>query len=147
MQPSETQNFGIEDQPALGEIKVNHSVIASIVRLAATQVKGVSGVGGGLRDGMAELLAIRESDRGVKIQEEESGNYRIELRVVITYGAEIGRTAFDVQMAVREQVSHMTGKNVNRVDVIIDGVKLPQPDKVASNESARDDWPHMPATD
>lgn len=146
MQPSETPNYGIEDQPALGEIKVNHSVIASIVRLAATQVKGVSGVGGSLLDGMAELFSKRESDRGVKIQEDESGNYTIEIRVIITYGAEIGRTAFEVQMAVREQVSHMTGKNVNRVDVIIDGVKLPNTEK-SSAEPARDEWPHMPATD
>lgn len=146
MQPLDTQNYGIEDQPALGEIKVNHSVIASIVRLAASQVKGVSGVGGGLLDGMAELFSKRESDRGVKIQEDEGGSYTIEVRVIITYGAEIGRTAFDVQLAVREQVSHMTGKSVKRVDVIIDGVKLPSSEK-SSAEPAREEWPHMPATD
>lgn len=146
MQPLESQNYGIEDQPALGDIKVNHSVIASIVRLAASQVKGVGGVGGGLLDGMAEMFSKRESDRGVKIQEDESGNYTIEIRVVITYGAEIGRTAYEVQMAVREQVGHMTGKGVHRVNVIIDGVKLPAAEKPAA-EAGREEWPHMPSTD
>lgn len=146
MQPLDSQNYGIEDQPALGEIKVNHSVIASIVRLAATQVKGVSGVGGSLIDGMAEMFSKRESDRGVKIFEDDAGNYTIEVRLVITFGAEIGRTAFDVQLAVREQVTHMTGKGVHRVNVIIDGVKLPNSEK-APSASSPEEWPHAPATD
>ena len=60
-----------DDQPELGEIKINHNVVASIVRLAALQIPGVAGVGGGLVDGISELFAKRrESDhRGVKVTE------------------------------------------------------------------------------
>lgn len=139
----ETPNYGLEDQPSLGEIKISHSVIASIVRLAALQVNGVSGVGGGFVDGIAEMFSKKESDRGVRIEEDETGNYTVELRLVITYGAEIGKTAFDVQMAVREQVTHMTGKPVKRVDVVIEGVKTPAAIAPAPDE----DWPHAPSTD
>lgn len=142
-QNTETHNYGIEDQPSLGDIKISHSVIASIVRLAALHVSGVSGVGGGIVDGIAEMFSKKESDRGVRIEEDETGSYTIELRVVITYGAEIGKTAFDVQMAVREQVTHMTGKPVKRVDVVIDGVKTP----VTASKRSEDDWPHAPSTD
>ena len=140
MPPPDSQNYGGEDQPTLGDIKVSHSVIASIVRLAALQVKGVGGVGGGLIDGVAEFFARGESDRGVKIEEDESGTYIVEIRLVITYGAEIGKTAFDVQLAVRDQVVNMTGKNVSRVDVIIDGVKLPSSTSPAP-EAREQDWP------
>jgi uncharacterized alkaline shock family protein YloU len=147
MPPPEPPNSGTEDQSSLGEIKVSHSVIAGIVRLAALQVKGVGGVGGGLLDGMAEFFSKGESDRGVKIDEDETGTYAIEVRLVITYGAEIGRTAFDVQLAVRNQVANMTGKNVRRVDVIIDGVKLP-PSAQPTSDARESDWPHIPhATD
>lgn len=143
MQNFETPNYGIEDQPSLGEIKISHSVIASIVRLATLHVGGVSGVGGSFVDGIAEMFSKKESDRGVRIEEDEAGNYAIEVRVVITYGAEIGKTAFDVQMAVREQVAHMTGKPVKRVDVVIEGVKTP----AAMGTRSDDDWPQAPLTD
>ncbi len=143
MQNTETPDYGIEDQPSLGEIKISHSVIASIVRLATLHVSGVSGVGGSFVDGIAEMFSKKESDRGVRIEEDEAGNYTIGVRVVITYGAEIGKTAFDVQMAVREQVAHMTGKPVKRVDVVIEGVKTPASVKARTD----DDWPHAPSTD
>lgn len=144
MQHAEPTNYGLEDQPSLGEIKINHSVIASIVRLAALRVPGVSGVGTSFVDGIAELFSKRESDRGVKIDEDEHGNYVIEVRVVILYGTEIGKTAYQVQMAVREQVTHMTGKSVARVDVVIDGVKQPSEEKPATDD---EEWPNIPATD
>jgi len=136
----------IDDQPELGEIKINHTVVASIVRLAALQIKGVAAVGGGLVDGISELFVKRESDsRGVKVEEDASESYAIELRIAVLYGTEIGRTAYDVQMAVRRQVMAMTGKGVNRVDVIIEGVRLPSDSSPA--ERTDDVWPEAPATD
>lgn len=136
-----------DDQPELGEIKINHNVVASIVRLAALQISGVAAVGGGLVDGISELFAKRrESDhRGVRVTETDEDTYAIELRVVINYGSEIGKTAYEVQMAVRKQVIAMTGKNVAKVDVIIEGVRLPG-DQSAQDKSD-DLWPDAPATD
>ena len=137
-----------DDQPELGDIKINHNVVASIVRLAALQITGVAGVGGGIVDGISELFAKRrESDhRGVRVNETDDETYAIELRIVINYGAEIGKTAYDVQVAVRKQVIAMTGKNVAKVDVIIEGVRLPG-DLASNREKADDLWPEAPAID
>jgi uncharacterized alkaline shock family protein YloU len=137
-----------DDQPELGDIKINHSVVASIVRLAALQVPGIVGVGGGIVDGLSELFSKRrESDhRGVRVSETDTDTYAIELRVIIKYGAEIGKTAYDVQVAVRKQVIAMTEKNVSKVDVIIEGVRLPG-EQAERSEKAEDVWPDAPATD
>ena len=136
----------IDDQPELGEIKINHTVVASIVRLAALQIKGVAAVGGGLVDGISELFSKREADaRGVRVTETSSDAYAIELRIAILYGTEIGRTAYDVQLAVRKQVMAMTGKDVAKVDVIIEGVRLPSDS--SGSERSDDIWPDAPATD
>ena len=145
-EPSNTSRF--DDQPELGDIKINHNVVASIVRLAALQISGVAGVGGGIVDGISELFAKRrESDhRGVKVTETDEETYAIELRIVINYGSEIGKTAYDVQIAVRKQVIAMTGKNVAKVDVIIEGVRLPG-DVASAQEKADDLWTDAPATD
>lgn len=137
-----------DDQPELGEIKINHTVVASIVRLAALQISGVAGVGGGIVDGISELFSKRrESDhRGVRVSETDDDAYSIELRVVINYGSEIGKTAYEVQLAVRKQVIAMTGKNVAKVDVIVEGVRLPG-DLSATEDKGNDLWPEAPATD
>lgn len=136
-----------DDQPELGDIKINHDVVASIVRLAALQVSGVAGVGGGFVDGVSELFSKREADkRGVKVTEDQHDNYSIEVRLVIVYGAEIGKTAYDVQAAVRKQVIAMTGKGVSRVDVIVEGVRLPA-DAAPRGDKPDDLWPDIVASD
>ncbi|MCU0793203.1 MAG: Asp23/Gls24 family envelope stress response protein [Opitutaceae bacterium] len=142
--PTPTTRY--DDQPTLGDIKINHTVVASIVRLAALRVPGVAGVGGGIVDGISELFAKRESDhRGVKVTEDAEDAYYIELRLVVAYGAEIGKTAYEVQIAVRKQVTAMTGKDVRKVDVIIEGVRLPADQPASANDD--DAWPDLPATD
>ncbi|MDR1279759.1 MAG: Asp23/Gls24 family envelope stress response protein, partial [Opitutaceae bacterium] len=127
MQPTDfTPPASVDDQPELGDIKINHTVIASIVRLASLQVPGVAGVGGGIVDGITEIFAKREADhRGVRVAENSEGAYVIEVRLIIAYGSEIGKTAYDVQLAVRKQIIAMTGQDVAKVDVIIEGVRLP----------------------
>jgi uncharacterized alkaline shock family protein YloU len=136
----------VDDQPELGDIKINHAVVASIVRLAALQVKGVASVGGGLVDGLSELFSKRESDaRGVRVIEDANEAYSIELRIAVFYGTEIGRTAYEVQLSVRRQVIAMTGKGVSKVDVIIEGVRLPN--EAAAPERTDDVWPESPAAE
>jgi uncharacterized alkaline shock family protein YloU len=103
-------------------------------------------VGAGLVDGIADLFSKRESDRGVKITEDPEGNYSIEIRVVMAFGTELAKTAYQVQMAVRKQLTAMTGKGVRRVDVTIEGIKLVAEDKAAPAESD-DLWPEVPGTD
>ena len=138
-----------DEQPSLGEIKINHTVVAGIVRLAAQRIAGVAGVGGGIVDGISELFAKKDFDhRGVRVTEDAEDHYYIELRLIIAFGAEIGKTAYDVQVAVRNQVTAMTGKGVRKVDVIIEGVRLP-PDPSGAAASDRHDevWPEVSATD
>lgn len=116
-----------EEPNTLGQIQINHSVIKSIVRLATLEVSGVCNVGIGFVDhlgGIGEIFSKKESDRGVKVTEDANGNYEIEIRVVMAYGTDLAKTAQDVQMAVRNQVHNMTGNQVAKVDIIIDGVRM-----------------------
>jgi uncharacterized alkaline shock family protein YloU len=137
-----------DDQPELGEIKINHDVVASIVRLAAQQVRGVASVGGGLADGFSELFSKRETDkRGVKVAEDATGSYAVEVRLAIVYGSEIGKTAYDVQMAVRKQIMAMTDKSVSRVDVIVEGVRLPTAGSSTTGDRPDDLWTGIMTTD
>lgn len=123
-----------EDSNTLGDIRINHSVVASIVRLAALEVSGVAAVGGGFVDGIAEIFSKKGDERGVRVEEDEVGDYRIEIRVILSFGVELAATASQVQQRIAEQIEKMTSKNVARVDVVIDGVRTEEEVK------ERDDW-------
>jgi uncharacterized alkaline shock family protein YloU len=147
MPTSDYSNDPADEQPTIGRIEVNNSVVASIVRLAALQVKGVCGVGVGFVDDIADMFSKRESDRGVKVSDDDTGAYAIELRIVVAFGAEIARVAYQVQMLVREQVEKMTGNRVKRVDVFIEGVKVVTAEPADSAEEETDLWRETPHTD
>lgn len=106
-----------------GDIKINLAVVAGIVRLAAQRVKGVHSVGGGFVEGIAEMFSKKDSERGVKVTENENGNYDIEVKVNLLFGAELVKVGEDIQQTIAESVLQMTRKHVDRIDVIIDGVR------------------------
>ena len=113
----------------LGNIQINHEVVASIVAIAAREVPGVAGLtGGSFREDLKGFLGgKRETGMGVTVNEDEHGRYEITLRIVVNYGLQLARIAQDVQLAVRQQVEVMTGKLAYRVHVIVDGIRQPEP--------------------
>lgn len=127
-----------EENTALGDIKINHSVVASIVRLAALEVEGVHSVGGGFVEGLTEMFSKKDSDRGVRVSENEAGDYLIELRVTLLFGHELAKVGSNIQQNVMQQVARMTLKNVERVDVIIDGVRMKQQKENSVEDSSVD---------
>lgn len=140
MNPPEIQENATDDQNSLGRIRINHSVIRSIVRLAALEVEGVCSIATGFVDqlgGISEIFSKKESDRGVKVQEDDEQNYNIEIRLILAYGCDIPKTATDVQVAVRNRIAAMIGQNVVKVDVIVDGIRQKDPPKP---EKEAKDW-------
>ncbi len=130
-----------EESNTLGDIRINHSVVASIVRLAALEVSGVAAVGGGFVDGIAEIFSKKGDERGVRVEEDEVGDYRIEIRVILRFGVELAAVATEIQQRIAEQVEKMTSKSVARVNVIIDGVRTDEP------KTDEDEWGDEPHTD
>ena len=129
-----------EASNTLGDIRINHSVVASIVRLAALEVSGVAAVGGGFVDGIAEIFSKKGDERGVRVEEDEVGDYRIEIRVILRFGCELATVATEIQERIAEQVEKMTSKSIARVNVIIDGVRTE--DEKAEEDEWGDD-PHI----
>ena len=74
-------------------------------------------------EGLTEIFSKKDSDRGVRVSENEGGEYVIEVRVILLFGYELAMVGANVQRNVAKQVTRMTMKQVDRVDVIIDGVR------------------------
>jgi uncharacterized alkaline shock family protein YloU len=113
-----------EESGNLGTIRINHSVVAGIVRLATQSVKGVINVGGaGVVEGLTDFFAKKESERGVSVSENEDGTYKIEVRVVLKFGVDLAKTGSIIQEAIRDQIFSMTGNHASVIDVVIDDIK------------------------
>lgn len=127
-----------EDSNTLGEIHINHSVVASIVRLAALEVPGVTEVcsGGGFVDGITEIFSKKSDERGIQIDKDEVGDYKIRIRVILNFGVELAAVGNAIQQRIAEQVEKMTSKSVASVDIIIDEVRT---NEEIQNKSRWDD--------
>jgi uncharacterized alkaline shock family protein YloU len=77
----------------LGEIKINHSVIANIATLSAMPTKSVLGVGThGFASGIASFFSSKKpTSNAIHVPEDEFGNYVIDICVTLKFGCELAK--------------------------------------------------------
>lgn len=109
----------------LGMVRINNDTIAAIASIAATEIRGVSRMGGGFKNTLYELLTSKTNVKGVKINMGE-GDVRLDVSIIVEYGIDIPRIADDVQESVKRAVERMTGLVLSEVNVIVEGV-CPKP--------------------
>lgn len=127
-----------EEVGTLGTIRINHSVVAGIVRLATQSVRGVINVGGaGVVEGLTDFFSKKESERGVSVSESDDGSYNIEVRVVLKFGVDLAKTGALIQETIRDQILSMTGNHASVIDVVIDDIKQ---DSLDRDEEDEDTW-------
>lgn len=117
----------IENDTELGAVQIHNNVIATIARLAAVKVPGVSEMSGGIVGDLAGIIGKKAGDRGIRVSFEDTGVV-IEIHVILDYGVRIPNVAWQLQTEVRQAVEQMTGKHVKAVQVVVQGVKLPTTD-------------------
>jgi len=130
----EIEDLAMTEETSSGVIKVSHDVVGNIVRIAVLEVPGVVSVGGsgGIREELVGLFNKRDSAPGISVAENERGCYEITIKVILRFGVELAKVGEEIQIAVRDQVSKMTNKKVARVDVLIDGVRMPEKEEKPS---------------
>lgn len=106
-----------------GSVRIANEVVRIIAGLAASEVKGVVGMSGGVVDGFAELLKKKNLAKGVKVEVGEK-QAAVDLFVIIEYGAKIPETAYLIQENVKRAIESMTGLDVVEVNVHIQGVEF-----------------------
>ena len=138
---------GDPDQEDMGAIKVADEVLSIVAGLAASEVTGVYGMSGGIREGLTDMLGKQNFSKGIKVYT-EGHTVRVEVHVIITYGYNIPDVAIKLQEKVKEAVENMTGYEVTGVDVHVEGVRKkeekPFSDKDYTDELVKK-WEEPPA--
>ena len=105
-------------------VKISDDVVQIIAGIAAGEVDGVHALGNSLAGGIAELLGGKKSvSRGVKVDIKEETAV-IDVHIVVRYGVRIPDVAWTVQEKVKDAVETMTGLEVLKVNIHIDGINI-----------------------
>lgn len=107
-----------------GKIVISKEVIASIAGYAATECYGLVGMASQkLQEGLFELLGRENAKKGVRVTIADD-KVTIDIYVVVVYGTKINEVAHNVMEKVRYTVEEMTGIPIERVNIIVQGVKV-----------------------
>jgi uncharacterized alkaline shock family protein YloU len=108
-----------------GAVRISDEVVAVIAGLAASEVEGVAGMGGGgLAGSVSEMLGKKNLTKGVKVQVGEK-QVVVDLFIIIEHGARIPVVARKVQENVKNAIANMTGLEVVEANVHVQGVFFP----------------------
>ena len=102
-------------------IKISNNVVASIAGVAVSEVPGVYGMAGGI----TEIFGKKGLTKGIKVEVGEKET-KIDVNIIVEYGARIPDVAFDIQNRVKKAVETMTGLNVSSVNIHIQGINIPE---------------------
>ena len=108
----------------IGNIKISVDVISTIAGMAASEIDGVNCMYSSFAGGIAEMFGAKKGiGRGVRVEMTEN-SVLIDLYVVVDYGVRIPELAWEIQENVKNNVETMTGMNVEKVNIHIEGVSF-----------------------
>ena len=125
-----------EDEEPVGNIKISVDVVATIAGIAASEIDGVAYMYSSFAGGIAERLGAKKNpSKGVKVEMDES-SVTVDLYIVVDYGVRIPELAWEVQENVKNNIETMTGLDVEKVNIHIEGVSF-EKEKAEALEAAK----------
>ena len=108
-----------------GNLTVDPDAIAAISGYAASMSYGVVGMAYRSKtDSVASLLKKENFTKGIKVNVGDDNKVSIDIHVIIEYGINIRVTGKSIVSSVKYQVKHMTGLEVEQVNVYIEGFRV-----------------------
>ena len=116
------QGTALDETKDENQIQIADDVVAVIAGVAVSEVPGVYGMAGGFAGGISEVLSGKKNlAKGIKVEVGEKET-KIDVNIIVEYGARIPDVAFEIQNRVKKAVETMTGLKVVEVNVHVQGV-------------------------
>ena len=135
-----TENTETEEIKTENEgIEISNDVVAVIAGVAVSDVPGVAGMAGGFAGGISEVFSGKKNlAKGIKVDVDNS-EAKIDVNIIVEYGARIPDVAFDIQKRVKKAVEEMTGLKVEEVNVHVQGVDTENQNSSENTENNNDE--------
>ena len=116
----------VENSNQYGIIKISEHVIIEVIKKATCSVDGITKLSGGtFVDSIANMIGRQKkiSDRTITININEKNTLTVEVKINVLYGEHIPELATRAQNAISNEIRQVTGLNVAKVDVIVQGIE------------------------
>ncbi|HIU47820.1 MAG TPA: Asp23/Gls24 family envelope stress response protein [Candidatus Avimonoglobus intestinipullorum] len=128
-----------ETEEQVGNVKIAVDVVATIAGIATNEIEGVASMCNSFAGGIAEILGTKKgASRGVKVEMNDKET-TIDLYIVVDYGVRIPELAWEIQENVKNSVETMTGLDVVKVNIHIEGVSFEKEKQKEQLEAAEDE--------
>ena len=118
----EAMDLNDEDVESEDSLTFSNGVIEKIVAIAMREVPGVVGMKGGWINRLQDAFGASDARKGVTVEVTPESAVRVNVSVLIEYGAYAPQVFEDVKKAVVKQVTGMTGLAVAGVNLRIEDV-------------------------
>ena len=127
----------IPHEQELGNVTVSKEVVAVIAALETIKIRGVVGITSGYRGKLPNILSRKDLAKGVEVWM-KPGEAAITIPIITAYEVGIFKVAEEVQSRVKDAVYSMTGLEVLRVNVNVQGVKFKEEKKKIKKETQKE---------
>ena len=128
-----------EDVDSEDSLTFSNGVIEKIVAIAMRGVPGVVGMKGSWFNRVQDAFGASDSTKGVTVEVTPESAVRVNISVLIEYGAYAPQVFEDVKRAVVKQVTGMTGLEVAGVNLRIEDVLTPEEVEQRSRKPRKDE--------
>lgn len=103
-------------------IKIDLSVLETILGMAAQQVDGVVGMRGSLRSNLNTLLGRDDHGKGVSLHVDDNNVLSGDVYVYLQYGVNVPQVAGKLQKQLIAQLKQMTDLELNEINIHVVGL-------------------------
>lgn len=107
-----------------GEVIIDDEVIARIAGLSAIECYGVVGMASiNVKDGFVQLLLGESLTKGIKVAIVDN-KITLDMHIIVEYGTKISAIADNLISTVKYRVEEMTGVEIGKINVFVEGVRI-----------------------
>lgn len=108
-----------------GQILVDENVISTYAGSVAVECFGIVGMAAvNIKDGIVKLLKKDYLNHGIDVTVESKNEINIDFHVIVVYGVSIQTVAENLVDTVKYKVESFTGMKINKINVIVEGVRV-----------------------
>lgn len=108
----------------MGNISVDHEVIAQYAGTVAMECFGIVGMAGmSVKDGLVKLLKKDSMTRGIQVTL-NNNKLTLDFHVIVSYGVSVLAVSDNLVDSVKYKVEEFTGIEIEKINIFVEGVKV-----------------------
>lgn len=108
----------------MGNISIDHEVIAQYAGTVATECFGIVGMAGmSVKDGLVKLLKKDSMTRGIQVTL-NNNKLTLDFHVIVSYGVSILAVSDNLVESVKYKVEEFTGIEIEKINIFVEGVRV-----------------------